>query len=169
MTEGWLRCKGQCRCDRRVALEDWTFAPSVHYMQRYSAPQRLHPPVSFADSPPWQGGPRGLSNPANKAKAAHESAKRHYPHKIQCSTTKHSNSCRRQRQAITWRVSSDDRRIHNESPGVQGPQALVLFPRLFQKSRAQAGQATPGRAAALYPVRISRSTDGKDSTHPPAQ
>ena len=40
------------------------------YTQRYSVPLRLHPPVSFADSPPWQGGPRGLSNPANKAKAA---------------------------------------------------------------------------------------------------
>ena len=90
------------------------------YTQRYSAPQRLHPPVSFADSPPWQGGPRGLSNPANKAKAAHESAKSHYPHIIQFSTTKHKNSCRRSRQAITWRVPSDDRWLLHESPGVQG-------------------------------------------------
>ena len=36
------------------------------YTQRYSAPLRPHPPVSFADSPPWQGGPRGLSNFATK-------------------------------------------------------------------------------------------------------
>jgi len=157
-------------------------------MQRYSAPQRLHPPVSFADSPPWQGGPRGLSNPANKAKAAHESAKRHYPHKIQCSTTKHSNSCRRQRQAITWRVSSDDRRIHNESPGVQGGAPPWCFSPGFSRKAGKnqgsfaldlieqspglfdpAGQATPGRAATLHLVRIGRHTGGKVSTSPPAR
>ena len=90
------------------------------YTKQYSVPLRLHPPVSFADSPPWQGGPRGLSNPANKAKAAHESAKRHYPHIIQTSTTKHKTSCRRQQQATTWRVRCDDRRILHESPEVQG-------------------------------------------------
>ena len=38
------------------------------YTQRYSAPQRLHPPVACGDSPPWQGGPRGLSGPANKVR-----------------------------------------------------------------------------------------------------
>ena len=63
-----------------------------------------------------------------------------YPHKIQISTTKHKNSCRRQQQVTTWRVLCDDRRVLNESPGVQGPKPLVLFPRLFQKSRALRGQ-----------------------------
>ena len=38
------------------------------YTQRYSAPQRLHPPVACGDSPPWQGGARGLSGPANKVR-----------------------------------------------------------------------------------------------------
>ena len=58
-----------------------------------------------------------MSNPANKAKAAHESAKSHYPHIIQFSTTKPPNSCRRQQRATTWRVSSDDRWLLHESPG----------------------------------------------------
>ena len=40
-----------------------------------------------------------------------------YPHKIQTSTTKPPNSCRRQHPATTWRVLCDDRRTLHESPG----------------------------------------------------
>ena len=177
MTEGWLRCRERYRYDRRVTTgtlqqERCNRRWDVSLLIRNDIPSlNVSTPQSRLRraSPPWQGGPRGLSNPANKAKAAHESAKSHYPHIIQFSTTKHKNSCRRSRQAITWRVSSDDRRVLHESPGVQGPKPLVLFPRLFQKSRAPAGQATPGRVATLYLVRTGRHTGGKDSTHPPTQ
>ena len=39
------------------------------------------------------------------------------PHKIQCSTTKQKNRCRRQQRVTTWRVLCDDRRTLHESPG----------------------------------------------------
>ena len=111
-----------------------------------------------------------------------------YPHKIQISTTKHKNSCRRQQQATTWRVLCDDRWLLHESPGVQGGAPPWCFSPGFSRKAGKnqgsfaldlieqppglfdlAGQATPGRAAALNPVRNSRRTDGKVSTYPPAQ
>ena len=51
VTIGELR---QERCNRR-----WDVSLLIRNTQRYSTPLRLHPPVSFADSPPCQGGPRG--------------------------------------------------------------------------------------------------------------
>ena len=108
------------------------------------------PPSRLRRQPPLARGAERFEQPCKQSKSCHKSAKSHYPHIIQFSTTKHKNRCRRSRQAITWRVPSDDRRVLHESPGVQGPKPLVLFSRLFQKSRALAGQATPGRAAALH-------------------
>ena len=173
MTEGWLRCRERYRCDRRVTTgtlqqKMGSIAP---YTQRYSAPQRLHPPVSFADSPPWQGGPRGLSNPANKAKAAHESAKRHYPHKIQCSTTKHKNSCRRQHPATTWRVLCDDRWLLHESPGVQGGAPPWCFsPGFSRKAGPWPGRPLPvGRQPYTWCVTVGVQAVRIVRPHPPSK
>ena len=60
-SEGWLRCRERYRCDRRVTTGtlQQKMGRIAPYTQRYSVPLRLHPPVSFADSPPCQGGPRG--------------------------------------------------------------------------------------------------------------
>ena len=60
-SEGWLRCRQRYRCDRRVTTGtlQQKMGRIAPYTQRYYVPLRLHPPVSFADSPPCQGGPRG--------------------------------------------------------------------------------------------------------------
>ena len=172
MTEGWLRCRERYRYDRRVKTGtlQQKMGRIASYTQRYSVPLRLHPPVTASPcQPPLARGAERFEQPRKQSKSFPQISKEPLPHKIQFSTTKHKNSCRRQQQATTWRVPSNDRRVFHESPGVQGPKPLVLFPRLFQKSRALAGQATSGRVATLYLVRIGRHTGGKDSTHPPAQ
>ena len=60
-SEGWLRCREEYRYDRRVTTGtlQQKMGRIAPYTQRYYVPLRLHPPVSFADSPPCQGGPRG--------------------------------------------------------------------------------------------------------------
>ena len=45
------------------AVEGWKRSKE-HYRNDRGNLRRLHPSVSFADSPPWQGGPRGLCGAA---------------------------------------------------------------------------------------------------------
>ena len=160
VTTGELR---QERCNRRwdVSLLIRNDIPFLYVSTPQSRLRRA--------SPPWQGGPRGLSNPANKAKAFHKSAKSHYPQKsnsqqpnTQTGAGGHDKPSHGVCQAMTGGYSTSPRSPEGRSP-------LVLFPRLFQKSRAPAGQATPGRVATLYLVRTGRHTGGKDSTSPPTQ
>ena len=58
--EGWLRCRERYRCDRRqdVLLLIRSDTPSLYVSTPQSRLRRA--------SPPWQGGPRGLSNFATK-------------------------------------------------------------------------------------------------------
>ena len=58
--EGWLRCRERYRCDRRQDV--LLLIRSDRAVRNVSTPQsRLR-----RASPPWQGGPRGLSNFATK-------------------------------------------------------------------------------------------------------
>ena len=60
-SEGWRRFCGNNRQDRRENGLSRKHIPSS--MQRDFVPLHSHPSVSFADSSPWQGEPRGERSP----------------------------------------------------------------------------------------------------------
>ena len=78
-----------------------------------------------------------------------------YPHIIQTSTTKHKNSCRRQQQATTWRVSSDDRRILHESPGSRVEVSGGHFDKIQAKPPCIFAEA-PGTFPPAFPEKPER-------------